>query len=153
MMSGGQTVEQAVHVLDLARLLVGEVSMVHAVPAESPVDGEIDHATAAVMRFTDGATGLLATTCLLRHKHRVGLEVHAEGIALDLSETELVVDGDRQVQDGGKAKTMVDRTFVDAVQGREADVRAPYREALKTHRLALALARSARQREPVMLDG
>jgi hypothetical protein len=32
-------------------------------------------------------------------------------------------------------------------------VRAPYREALKTHRLALALARSARQREPVMLDG
>jgi predicted dehydrogenase len=153
MMSGGQTVEQAVHVLDLARLLVGEVSMVHAVPAENPVDGQIDHATAAVMRFTDGATGLLATTCLLRHKHRVGLEVHAEGIALDLSETELVVDGRRQVQDGGMAKTMVDRTFVDAVQGREADVRAPYREALKTHRLALALARSARQREPVMLDG
>ena len=62
-------------------------------------------------------------------------------------------DGERQVQDGGKAKTMVDRTFVDAVQGKEADVRAPYREALKTHRLALALARSAREREPVMLDG
>ena len=47
----------------------------------------------------------------------------------------------------------VDRTFVDAVQGKEADVRVPYREALKTHRLALALARSARGGEPVKPDG
>ena len=40
--------------------------MVHAVPAENGTDGEIDRATAAVMRFADGATGLLAATCLLR---------------------------------------------------------------------------------------
>ncbi|MCA2186027.1 Gfo/Idh/MocA family protein [Nonomuraea cavernae] len=159
--SGGQIVEQAVHVLDLARVLVGEATMVHAVPAEDQadgqsggqVDGQVDRATAAVLRFAGGATGLLATTSLLRHKHRVGLEVHAEGIALDLSENGLMVDGETHVQDDGQAKTRVDRAFVDAVQGREADVRAPYREALRTHRLALALARSAKERRPVMLDG
>jgi len=151
-LSGGQTVEQAVHVLDLARLLAGEVSMVHAVAADNTVEGEIDHATAAVLRFADGAAGLLATTCLLRQKHRAGLEVHAEGITLELSENELVVDGRERVEDGGKAKERVDRAFIDAVQGKEADVRAPYREALKTHRLALALARSARERKPVTLD-
>ncbi|MEV0379148.1 Gfo/Idh/MocA family oxidoreductase [Nonomuraea sp. NPDC050643] len=151
-MSGGQIVEQAVHVLDLARLLVGEVSMVHAVPAGSTVDGEVDRATAAVMRFADGAAGMLATSCLLVQKHRVGLEVCADGIALELSETRLLVDGERVIEDDGQAKTRVDREFVNAVQGREADVRVPYREALRTHRLALALARSAAEGKPVMLD-
>ncbi|MEV4172230.1 Gfo/Idh/MocA family oxidoreductase [Nonomuraea sp. NPDC049709] len=150
--SGGQIVEQAVHVLDLARLLVGEVSMVHAVPADNSVDGEVDRATAAVLRFAGGAAGLLATSCLLAHKHRVGLEVCADGIALELSETRLVVDGERVVEDDGQAKTRVDREFINAVQGKPADVRVPYREALRTHRLALALARSAAERRPVTLD-
>jgi predicted dehydrogenase len=154
-MSGGQILEQAVHVLDLARLLVGEVDMVHAVPAEnqSEADGEIDRATAAVMRFAGGATGLLATSCLLAHKHRVGLEICADGLALELSETRLLVDGEHAIEDDGHAKTRVDREFIDAVQGKNADVRVPYREALRTHRLALALARSAAERRPVTLDG
>ncbi|HEX4813180.1 MAG TPA: Gfo/Idh/MocA family oxidoreductase [Nonomuraea sp.] len=151
-MSGGQILEQAVHVLDLARLLVGEVAMVHAVPAENQDDGEIDRATAAVMRFTGGATGLLATSCLLTHKHRVGLEICADGIALELSETRLLVDGERAIEDDGHAKTRVDREFVDAVQGKDADVRVPYHEALRTHRLAVALARSAAERRPVTLE-
>ncbi|MFI7697725.1 Gfo/Idh/MocA family oxidoreductase [Nonomuraea sp. NPDC049480] len=151
-MSGGQILEQAVHVLDLARMLVGEVAMVHAVPEENTVDGEVDRATAAVLRFAGGAAGLLATSCLLTRKHRVGLEVCADGIALELSETRLLVDGERVIEDDGRAKTRVDREFIDAVQGKDADVRAPYGEALRTHRLALALARSATERRPVMLD-
>ncbi|MEW9547489.1 Gfo/Idh/MocA family protein [Nonomuraea sp. NPDC050783] len=155
-MSGGQIVEQAVHVLDLARVLVGEVRMVHAVPAADPAgggdEGEVDKATAAVMRFDGGAAGLLATSCLLTHKHRVGLEVCAEGIALEITETRLVVDGEHVIEDDGRAKTRVDREFIDAVQGKDADVRATYREALRTHRVALALARSATEQRPVMLD-
>ncbi|TDC04160.1 Gfo/Idh/MocA family oxidoreductase [Nonomuraea longispora] len=151
-MSGGQIVEQAVHVLDLARVLVGEVTMVHAVPSEhTGQDGEIDRATAAVMRFAGGAAGLLATSCLLAHQHRVGLEVCAEGIALDVSETRLLIDGRRVIEDDGQAKTRVDRQFVNAVRGGQADVRVPYREALRTHRLALALARSAAEHRPVAL--
>ncbi|SDJ58700.1 Predicted dehydrogenase [Nonomuraea jiangxiensis] len=159
--SGGQIVEQAVHVLDLARLLVGEVTMVHAVPCgTTPIDGEVngevngevDRATAAVLRFADGAAGLLATSCLLTRKHRVGLEVCADGIALELSETRLLVDGERVIKDNGQAKTRVDREFINAVRSLEADVRVPYREALRTHRLALALARSAADGRPVTLD-
>lgn len=150
--SGGQIVEQAVHVLDLARLLVGEVSMVHVVPAENAVNGEVDRATAAVLRFSGGAAGLLATSCLLTRKHRVGLEVCADGIALEVSETRLLVDGERAIEDDGQAKVRVDREFINAVQGRRADVRVPYEEALRTHRLALALAKSAVERRPVTLD-
>ncbi|WP_312896534.1 Gfo/Idh/MocA family protein [Nonomuraea endophytica] len=151
--SGGQIVEQAVHVLDLARVLVGEVAMVHAVPAEGAADGEIDRATAAVLRFADGAAGTLAATSLCSGKQRAGLEVHAEGVTLDLGEERLVVDGRTVIEDDGAAKIRVDREFVNAVRGEPADVRVPYHEALKTHRLAQAVARSAATREPVVLDG
>ncbi|NUW36672.1 Gfo/Idh/MocA family oxidoreductase [Nonomuraea sp. SMC257] len=153
--SGGQVVEQAVHVLDLARVLVGEVAMVHSVPAagDGPADGEVDRAVAAVLRFADGATGTLATTSLLRHKHRAGLEVYADGVALELTETSLTVNGTEVVEDAGRAKTLVDRAFIDAVRDGEGDVRVPYDEALRTHRLALALARSATLGRPVTLDG
>lgn len=142
-LSGGQVLEQAVHVLDLARTLVGEVTMVHAVATG---DGR---ATAAVLRFAGGAVGTLAATSVLRRKHRAGLEVHADGITLELTEERLVVDGVTVVEDDGQAKRLVDRTFIDAVQGRESDVRVPYGEALRTHRLALAVARSAAEGGPV----
>lgn len=148
-LSGGQVIEQAVHVLDLARALVGEVTLVHAVPSAS---AGVDWATAAVLRFANGAAGVLAVTCLLTRKHRVGLEVHAEGLALELSESGLTVNGEPVREDSGAAKRAVDREFVNAVLGRTADIRAPYAEALRTHRLALAVAESARRGEPVTLD-
>jgi predicted dehydrogenase len=44
-----------------------------------------------------------------------------------------------------------DRDFVDAVQGGPNRIRAPYAEALKTHRLATEAARSARERRPISL--
>ncbi|RCG29835.1 gfo/Idh/MocA family oxidoreductase [Sphaerisporangium album] len=154
--SGGQVLEQAVHVLDLARVLVGEVDMVHAVPATGAGDGEIDRAVAAVLRFRGGAAGVLATTSLLGRKLRAGLEVHAEGITLEIGETALVVDGGGEpgavFEDSGDAKVRVDREFVDAVRGADADVRAPYEEALRSHRLAYAVARSASEGVPVTLD-
>ena len=43
----------------------------------------------------------------------------------------------------------MDRAFVDAVRGIGDDVRAPYAEALRTHRLACALAASAATGQPV----
>ncbi|SDR24130.1 Gfo/Idh/MocA family protein [Thermostaphylospora chromogena] len=151
--SGGQVLEQAIHVLDLARALVGEVTMVHAVPTAGAADGEIDRATAAVMRFAGGAAGALVASCLPGRRHRIGLEVHADGLVLDLSETRLVIDGETVVEDPGRARERVDRAFVNAVRGADGDVRAPYEEALRTHRLAHALARSAAEGGPVTLDG
>ena len=57
-----------------------------------PVDGaDVDGATAAVLRFADGAVGTLTTTCVLGWKQRAGLEIHADGLSLSLSETGLYV--------------------------------------------------------------
>jgi predicted dehydrogenase len=148
--SGGPVVEQAAHVLDLARALVGEVVEVTAVGNGSPpdVDGaDVDSAAAATLRFANGAVGTLATTCVLGWKQRAALEVYADGLALAVGEDELVVrdaDGERRFPgDPDAARWAVDRAFIDAVRGLGDDVRVPYAEALRTHLLAVAVAEAA----------
>ncbi|GIG89958.1 Gfo/Idh/MocA family protein [Plantactinospora endophytica] len=156
--SGGPIVEQAAHVLDLARYLVGEVTEVWAVGNGTPpdVDGaDVDGATAAALRFATGAVGTLGTTCALGWKHRAGLEVYADGLALSVGEDGLLVrdaDGERRMPgDLEQGRTSVDRAFVDAVRGIGADIRVPYAEGLRTHLLALAVAESAVTGRPVRI--
>ncbi|MFG1677642.1 Gfo/Idh/MocA family protein [Micromonospora sp. NPDC049282] len=156
--SGGPVVEQAAHVLDLVRLLAGEVTEVTAYGdgTPPPVDGaDIDSVTAATLRFASGAVGTLAAACVLTWKHRAGLEILADGLALSLAEDGLTIrdaDGERHLPaDPDAARVAVDRAFVDAVRGAGDDVRVPYAEALRTQRLALAVAESARTGRPVAL--
>jgi predicted dehydrogenase len=143
-------VEQAAHVLDLARHLAGEVTEVWAAGngTPPPVDGaDVDGATVAALRFAGGAVGTVAATCVLGWKERAGLEIYADGLSLAISETRLVVrdaDGTETVEsDPDSARVAVDRAFIAAVRGAEPDVRVPYAEALRTHELALAVAESA----------
>jgi predicted dehydrogenase len=159
--SGGQVVEQAVHVLDVARLLAGEVTAVHAVAdAASPGGGDVDSATAGTLRFAGGAVGTLAATCRLGWKHRAGLEVYADDLAMTVTEDQLDVrDGEGSwsvTVDPAEARTAADRAFVDHVAGRApsgAGTVVDYAEALRTHRLACALADSVATGGPVVLDG
>jgi len=77
---------------------------------------------------------------------------------LSVSEDELLIreDGGDPVRvpgDPAAARVAVDRAFVDAVRGIGDDVRVPYAEALRTHRLACALAESAATGAPVRLTG
>ncbi len=96
----------------------------------------------------------MVSSCLAASKHRAGIEIVCDGRILELSEAELVVtdaDGRRSYVADGRAKTRVDRDFVDLVRGRVGDVRAPYREALRSHRLACAIARAAAESSAVTL--
>ncbi|WP_406069443.1 Gfo/Idh/MocA family protein [Micromonospora sp. NBC_01638] len=156
--SGGPVVEQAAHVLDLIRVLAGEVTEVTAYGngTPPPVDGaDIDSVTTAALRFADGAVGTLSAACVLGWKHRAGLEILADGLALALTEDGLSIrdaDGERHVPaDPEAARVAVDRAFIDAVRGIGDDVRVPYAEALATQRLALAVADSARTGATVRL--
>jgi predicted dehydrogenase len=154
--SGGPVVEQAAHVLDLARHLAGEVTEVSAVGNGTPpaVDGaDIDGATAATLRFSSGAVGTLAATCVLGWKQRAGLEVYADRLALTITEDRLTVrDGDDEWSmdtDPDTARVAVDRAFIEAVRGAGDDVRVPYAEAVRTLALATAVAESAATGHPV----
>ena len=63
---GGQVIEQATHLYDLARLLAGEAEVVgaaslHESPA-TPPGANVADASAAVLRFAGGAVGTFANT-------------------------------------------------------------------------------------------
>ena len=160
-LSGGQTVEQTTHVLDLLLLLVGDVVEVqalgtHAERAAFP-GADVDSATVALLRFASGAVGTVASTSLLAAKRRTGIELAGEGYALTLDEEQLVVDrgdGPTAAAGEGDARRRVDADFLAAVGGEGDRVLAPYEDALRTHRLACAITQAARDGGPVRIgDG
>ena len=203
--SGGQTIEQTTHVLDVARGLAGEVTEVHAfasraaappvqqaapsrptwrsagprtgraadgeetggrlstglgedttTPVEAALPGaDVPDVSVAGLRFASGAVGTVASTCLLPRLHRAGVQVVAEGLSLELSETELLVevDGRRTAwRADADARPRPDRDFVAAVRGGPDRIRVPWAEAYRTHLLACAITRSAEERRPLAVS-
>lgn len=152
-LSGGQIVEQAVHVLDLMRTLCGDVVGVDAYANSAPPGtpgADVDGATVAIMRFRSGAVGTVAAACCVDRKHRAGLELHADGLSIAFQEDRVIamtaqgtVEHNLRPDD---AKLAADRAFIDAVRGDGADrggILVDYHEALRTHQLACAIADSA----------
>jgi myo-inositol 2-dehydrogenase / D-chiro-inositol 1-dehydrogenase len=170
--SGGQTIEQTTHVLDTARGLAGEVVEVHTFGSRAeaadngndsarlptgPPGGDFHEVSAASLRFASGAVGTVASSCLLPRLHRAGVQVVADGLALELSETELVVEADGRRSTwaaGASARPRPDRDFVAAVRGGPDRIRVPWPEAYRTHLLACAITRSADEGRPLTVgDG
>jgi predicted dehydrogenase len=153
--SGGQMVEQATHLLDVTRVLVGEVDTVRADGTLDPSGpGDILHACTSTVRFRTGAVGSFATTCLLPGGYRIAVELLGPGVALRLTERDLTIldaDGERTVLPEVDPVLAADTEFIRAVRGEDADLRSTYPEALRTHRLAWALAEAARTGEHVDL--
>lgn len=163
--SGGQIVEQTTHLVDLARVLIGEVERVWAIGCGTQraafPDADIFDVSTMTLQFVTGALGCVSSTCLLERTYRIGLQVIAEGLTIEVSqitpeEFELIVDTrqGRQVQQArGDPVLWEDRDFIDAVAGKANGIRAPYHEALNTHRVAAAAAQAARQGCAVELRG
>jgi predicted dehydrogenase len=145
--SGGQLVEQTTHLVDLARHLVGEIDSVamlsRRLPGrQQPFDGaDVADASLASVVFASGAIGTFASTHLLRWPHRIGLHLVSDGMVLELSEFELMVDVGR-----GRPTTPARRDpfvaelrdFLDAAVGGDNRIRTPYAEALRTQRVTVA---------------
>jgi myo-inositol 2-dehydrogenase/D-chiro-inositol 1-dehydrogenase len=147
--SGGQVVEQATHVLDLVRLLAGEVVEVTGGAAPSTAPGrDVPDATAAMLRFASGAVGTASTSCVLPALAAAGLHVVADGLGVQLTETELRLstpDGEVRAEPTVDARRAVDRAFLDVLSGRPpARGLVDVGEALRTHRLAWAVAEATR---------
>jgi predicted dehydrogenase len=163
--SGGQLLEQSTHIFDLARLLVGEVETVdaieRAVPRASFDGADVPTSSTVRLLFDSGAIGTIASTCVLSGRHRVGLHIIGDGLMAELSENSLtdhelrlVTAASDNVQRSSEDPIeREDREFVDALLGRAHGVRVPYAEALRTHALAWAADRSAREGVPVKVAG
>jgi len=155
--SGGQLVEQTTHLVDLARLLVGEIATVQALevttPREAWPDADVPTASAVLLRFTSGAVGTITSSCVLDRRHHVGLRLVTGGRLLDLRERALsdhelrLTSGDQEqvVRSRQDPIAAEDRAFVDALRDGRALVPVPYEEGLRTHAAVCAADLSARQ--------
>lgn len=148
--SGGQMVEQTTHIIDLARYLVGDVTRVYGMESHKSrgdfPDLDVPTASTASLTFASGAIGNIGSTCILRWGHHIGLNIFADGLAIELTDHDIMVDvgAGRPVRRAeGDPVWHEDRDFIDAVRGGENRIRCPYHEAVETHRVALAVSRSA----------
>jgi myo-inositol 2-dehydrogenase / D-chiro-inositol 1-dehydrogenase len=152
---GGQVVEQATHFYDLARLLVGEATVVGAGSTREdpvvPAGADVVDATAAVLQFENGAVGTFANTRRLAAATAV---IEVELAATDLLITIRKVGTDQRdwevvVEDGGPPRTVAPgrdpyevqaEAFLDAVEaGDPSRVLCTYADALRTDRLTRAV--------------
>lgn len=149
--SGGQMIEQTTHIVDLARYLVGDVTQVFGLAGHTQRPDfpglDVPTVSTASLKFASGAIGNIGSTCLLNWGHRVGLHLFGDGVALELTDHDLMVDigAGRPIRHAeGDPVWREDRDFINAVQGQPSRIRCSYSEALKTHRIALAINESAR---------
>jgi predicted dehydrogenase len=156
--SGGQMVEQTTHIIDLARYLVGAVTQVFGLAGRTDREAfpglDVPTVSTASLRFASGAIGNIGSTCLLNWGHRVGLHLFAEGMALELTDHDIMVDvgAGRPVRHAeGDPVWREDRDFIDAVRGEPSRIRCSYAEALETHRVALAINQSAQSGQAIDL--
>jgi predicted dehydrogenase len=148
--SGGQIVEQTTHLVDLARVLVGEPVAVGGLaarvarrePSFPDIVADVPDATIATLRFAGGAIGSFSSTSLLRWPHRIALHLVSEALVIELTEFEIRIDDGRPRE---VVKATVDpfraelRDFLAAAGGGPNGIRTPFSEALRTHRVTIAM--------------
>lgn len=150
-LSGGQTVEQATHLFDLARFLVGEGEVVAAQATYPPKPvlpgGDVVGVSAALLRFDSGQPGSFTSTCLLGASTPAYLQFICEGLLVTITQQAVTYDraGERrEVRTGVDPFVVENRAFLDAVRaGNEGGIFSTYADALKTHRLVCAVRAAA----------
>ena len=159
--SGGQVVEQATHVVDLQRYLVGEIESIHTAAATRLMTDapnlDIADVSAATFQFANGAVGTLLNTCGLND---VPVEPWDHGVTIVARDLSMWVwhEGGRiarpgevrEVTNSADAKYLLDEAFVRAVQSGDAsNIRSTYADAVLTLQATLAIEESARSGSPV----
>lgn len=160
--SGGQMVEQTTHIIDLARLLAGEVKTVYARFANRLTEAQPAFTAAdvgtATLEFESGAVGTISNCWLAPVNHVSGLELWTDKGVVEFNQVGLRLRKDNDVEElplapvptGVSNHYYADLAFVDAVRsGDRSLIRTPYAEAVRTLAVSLAAAESAATGRPV----
>lgn len=147
---GGQVVEQATHLYDLARYLMGEATVVGAASVRTADDTaperDVADAAAAVLRFATGAVGSFASAHRLV-AGEIEVEFVSDGLLTTLRKDRDGGQGDWHVEfnDGREMLSLRSEqdpygiqaaAFLDALDARDpALILSTYADALKTDRL------------------
>ena len=151
---GGQIVEQATHLYDLARWIMGEADVVGAASTRDPIGSprgvDVADSSAAVLRFAGGAVGSFANTRRIASAV-IEVEFVSDGLLTTLTKRVDRGQGDWHASfDDGTAIRAISAerdpyeiqaaAFLDAVEaGDPGVVLSTYAEALRTDRLTRAV--------------
>jgi len=156
--SGGQIVEQATHQFDLARVLLGEGTVIEARASHHPraayPDADVDDVTTALVRFESGALGSFSATCLA-NSSLVDMDLVSDGLVTSIARwgrwpslrwSVTFDDGreQRTLWNRGDPYLAEDEAFLDAVEsGDPSRVLCTYEDALKTDQLTRGVVAAA----------
>ena len=151
---GGQVIEQATHLYDLARWTMGEAVVIGAAsthdPLGSPRGVDVADSSAAVLRFDDGAIGSFANTRRIASAV-IEVEFISDGLLTTLTKRPDRGQGDWHASfDDGTAIRAISAerdpyetqaaAFLDAVEASDPGrVLSTYGDALRTDRLTRAV--------------
>lgn len=152
-MSGGQHVEQTIHIFDTARYLFGDVESVSAAAAAGLMTNvenyNVDDASAVTLRFKNGIVGVIFSACYLRGRRagKSGLEVFCQDSRVEYRlRSSVAYHTDTEVRERFRQNDngmSCDRTFIEAIQrGDGSGVRSPYKDANRTLAITLAASES-----------
>ena len=145
--SGGQLVEQATHIVDLARYLLGDVAEVGAYYFRGLIRDipgyNVEDASVAILKFQSGAIGTITSSCLLTGGGgTVGLALLGRDLRIDCQSGKLRIQRSRQVQEFTPQRDpylRASQAFVEAVaKGDPTGIRSTYADGLKTVQVTLA---------------
>ncbi len=152
--SGGQMVEQATHLFDLARYLVGEAKVIDAlgVKNERPnyPDSDVADVSAALIHFANGIPGVFSATCALGGGVDIYVKIVCEGVMITITQTEVCFDYSKNKRVLPVQKDpflMEDLAFMDTIKHNKPDLLfSDYEDALKTHALCHDVLEKYRQK-------
>jgi predicted dehydrogenase len=150
---GGQMVEQATHLVDLARALLGHATVASALAAcharpQYP-DADVDDVSTALLRFGNETVGMFSATCLLGGPALIHLQLICEGLLITITQAGVVYDyGTEKREFKARSDPFVteDRAFIKAVKQNDRSLLySSYADALLTHRLCHDILEASRK--------
>jgi myo-inositol 2-dehydrogenase / D-chiro-inositol 1-dehydrogenase len=159
--SGGQFIEQTTHIVDLLRFLCGEVKEVYAayssrMMAEKVEGTSVSDVGTVILKLHNGVVANISNTCILPESNKAGLEVYTNEGVIEISSNQL---RDIRGQEISEYRNQLDpykvenELFLNAVKtGDSSQILSTYSDAVKTHRITIAAAQSAKTGAPVILE-
>ncbi|MEM2240445.1 MAG: Gfo/Idh/MocA family oxidoreductase [Candidatus Bathyarchaeia archaeon] len=161
---GGQVIEQATHVFDLARFLVGDVERVYAefdysLIGKYAVGSDVEDCSITVLKFKSGAIGVITATCISRNTYNfTDLKILAEKTVIEHGGHRGFLRVYRhnrieEIRPSVDPYALEDEIFIDAVEkGDTSKIRSNYSDAVKTLEVTLAANESSSTSKSVKLS-
>lgn len=143
--SGGPVNEQATHIIDLARYLVGEIKSVHAVVQMSDAHPDLIGSAAINLLFANGAPASMLYSCQAEDK-MIGFRVFTSEVELTLSGWDFHLVGDDSTKVDYEDRNQIFDAevcaFLDTVADKSDGILCTFQDAMQTQHVVDAIHRS-----------